>query len=125
MKGSNHFVKKSTLVLVALAMLAACAKGAGDGDILSKQQMVKVMQELYIADEKVNHMGLPHDSAKQIATQLHSRVFENAALTDSIFKKSFDYYMERPQEMEIIYAALVDTLHLREQHVPFRPDQPE
>jgi hypothetical protein len=121
-KGSNHFVKKSLLILGALAILTACGKKTG-GDILSKQQMVKIMQELYIAEEKVNHLALSRDSSKLIANQLHSRVFENAALTDSIFKKSFDYYMERPQEMEMIYAALVDTLHLKEQRVPFRPDQ--
>ena len=36
-------------------------------------------------------------------------------MSDSVFKKSFDYYMDRPKEMELIYTALVDSLSLMEQ----------
>jgi hypothetical protein len=50
------------------------------------------------------------------------KVFQNAAVSDTVFRKSFDYYMERPREMELIYTALVDTLQLREQRAPFRVD---
>jgi hypothetical protein len=86
--------------------------------------MVQVMQEVYLAEEKVNYLALPRDSAKHVAGVLTAKVFEEAAVQDSVFKKSFDYYMEHPREMELIYTALVDTLQLREQRAPFRPDQP-
>ena len=52
-----------------------------------------------------------------------TKVFENAATTDSTFKRSFDYYMERPRQMEVIYSALVDTLQLREQRAPVNTEQ--
>ena len=80
------------------------------------------MQELYIAEEKVNHLALSRDSAKQVAEIMDYKVFENAAVTDTVFQKSLDYYMERPKELELIYTALVDTLQLREQRAPFRAD---
>ena len=50
------------------------------------------------------------------------KVFAESGVTDSVFKKSFDYYMERPAEMEQIYTALVDTLQLKEQRAPLHPD---
>ena len=81
--------------------------------------MVRVMEEIYIAEEKVNQLVLARDSANEVFSVMGAKVFENAALTDSVFKKSFDYYMERPQEMELIYTALVDSLQLREQRAPF------
>ena len=104
-------------------MMAACAEKSDYKDILSKQEMVKIMEELYIAEEKVNHLALSRDSASQVFSVLKARVFQNAALSDTLFKKSFDYYMERPKELEMIYSALVDTLQLREQRAPFLPDQ--
>ena len=104
-------------------MMAACAEKSDYKDILSKQEMVKIMEELYIAEEKVNHLALSRDSASQVFSVLKARVFQNAALSDTLFKKSFDYYMERPKELELIYSALVDTLQLREQRAPFLPDQ--
>ena len=85
--------------------------------------MVQVMEELYIAEEKVNYLALSRDSAKRIAEAMGAKVFERAAVDDSVFKKSFDYYMERPKEMELIYTALVDTLQLREQRAPLNMEQ--
>lgn len=102
--------------------MAACAEKSDYKDILSKQEMVKIMEELYIAEEKINHLALSRDSASHVFSVLKARVFQNAALSDTLFKKSFDYYMERPKELELIYSALVDTLQLREQRAPFGPD---
>lgn len=85
--------------------------------------MVKIMEEMYLAEEKVNHLALSRDSSKKVFSAMGAKVFERAAVSDSVFRRSFDYYMEHPGEMELIYTALVDTLQLREQRAPFRPDQ--
>jgi len=85
--------------------------------------MVQIIGDLYVAEEKVNNLALSRDSAKSVFHVMGQKVFENAALSDSTFKRSFDYYMEHPREMELIYTALVDTLQLREQRAPYRPDE--
>lgn len=102
--------------------MSSCAEKTPEG-ILSKQEMVQIMEELYIAEEKINHLALSRDSSKRVFTEIEAMVFENAAVEDTVFRRSFDYYMEHPKEMEFIYTALVDTLQLREQRAPFRPDQ--
>lgn len=122
MKGSIIFFIRICFVAVPMAGIICCGDEKPEG-ILDKQQMVKIMEEIYIAEEKVNHLALSRDSAAQVAAVMQSKVFENAAVEDSVFRKSFDYYMERPKELELIYTALVDTLQLREQRAPFRTDQ--
>jgi hypothetical protein len=122
-KGCINFNKRTYLFLAALTLLFSCIKESKPDDILSRAEMVKALEELYIAEEKVNALALARDSARKIFPTVATMAFENAALTDSTFKKSFDYYMERPAELELIYTALVDTLHLKEEHLPFRPDQ--
>jgi hypothetical protein len=121
-KGLSRSCIALFLLLAAVAVLGACAEEKPEG-ILTKAQMVQVMEEMYLAEEKVNHLALPRDSAKQVSKVISEIVFEDAAVSDSVFRKSFDYYMERPKEMELIYTALVDTLHLREQRAPFRYDR--
>lgn len=114
-------MRRYLLLLFTAVSLASCGKKVPPG-ILSKQEMVQIMEELYISEEKVNQLALSRDSAKNVFGVISAKIFEDAAVTDSTFRKSFDYYMERPQEMELIYTALVDTLQLREQRAPFRTD---
>lgn len=121
-KGITHILKLIWFILAALTGLMSCDPGK-PADILSRDEMVQIMEELYVAEEKVNQLALSRDSAKQVFKFMDKKVFESAAVSDTVFAKSFDYYMEHPKEMELIYTALVDTLQLREQRAPFRPDQ--
>ena len=123
MKGFKGDFRRIFLLLGVMACAVSCGERTPEG-IMSRKQMVKVMEDIYIAEEKINHLGLSRDSAKMVFEVMRGKVFDNAATSDSAFRRSFDYYMERPREMELIYTAQVDTLQLREQRAPFRPDQP-
>ena len=121
MKKTRAHTTQILLFLAGFAAVFSCAQRKPEG-ILSQAEMVQVMEELYIAEEKVNYLALSRDSAKTVAELMGGKVFDRAGVNDSIFKRSFDYYMERPKEMELIYTALVDTLQLREQRAPFSTD---
>jgi len=121
-KGLKYFFLRTFFLLAALTWLVSCGKKTPKG-ILSKKEMVQVMGELYVAEEIVNHLALSRDSAKKVFTVMEGKVFEKAGVQDTLFRKSFDYYMEHPKELEFIYTALVDTLQLREQRAPFRTDE--
>jgi hypothetical protein len=98
-----------------LFAVSACDQSERDPSILSREQMVKILTEVYLTEQKVNRMGVPTDSAEHEFERFKRTVFEQNKISDSIFRKSFDYYMDRPKEMELIYTALVDSLSLMEQ----------
>lgn len=100
------------LILAAVA----CKERKPDG-ILTERQMVNVMAELYLAEEKTNRLSVPYDSLKQLLPLFSARVFKKAGVSDTLFRKSFDYYMSDPSRLEDIYTALVDTLNLRSQRM--------
>src|SRR5687768_8914468 len=91
--------------------------------VLPHEEMVKLLSELYILEEKVVRLGLAPDSAQQVFELMRGNFFETAGVQDSVFKKSFDYYMDHPIEMEKIYTVLVDSMQLREQRTSFRPNE--
>lgn len=86
--------------------------------------MVSTLTDIYMVEEKVNRLGLVRDSAEKVFDSLRVRVFRNSPYPDSVFKRSLDYYTDRPKEMEMIYTALVDSLQLREQRALNQPAQP-
>jgi hypothetical protein len=85
--------------------------------ILSRAEMVRTLTEIYLSEQRINRLGLPRDSAEYQFEFLKHVIFERAGVSDSVFKNSFDYYMDRPKEMERIYTALVDSLSLMERRI--------
>ena len=85
--------------------------------ILNHDQMVSVLAELYIIEQKISTLGVKRDSLTQIFGAMKGRVFEKTGVTELVFDESLDYYVDHPQSLEKIYAALIDSLNLREQRL--------
>lgn len=109
-----------TITGIVFLFLICISCGDGDKDtqpLLSRAQMVKALTEIYLTEQKVNRLGLPRDSSNAEFERFKHVIFEKVGVSDSAFKRSFDYYMDRPVEMEKIYSALVDSLSLMEQRL--------
>jgi len=114
-KGQDRYVMRSCLVIIIILGLSSCKKKQVPEGVLSQDEMVAVMSELYIAEQKISTLGVKRDSLTLIFDVMKEKVFAKAGVTDSVFRKSLDYYMDHPQDMEVMYTSLVDSLNLREQ----------
>ncbi|WP_165824060.1 DUF4296 domain-containing protein [Pseudochryseolinea flava] len=104
-----------TFLIIGLILFGCASKEAVPAGILTSEEMVEMYSEMYLAEEKVNRMGLPRDSAVKVFKIIERKVFEKTKVSDTVFRQSIHYYMDRPLEMEQIYTAVVDSLNLREQ----------
>jgi len=111
-------------VLVVLFLCVSCSEGGKADDIMTKEQMVKSLMEIYLSEQKITRLALPRDSSERQFERFKQIIFERAGVSDSVFRKSFDYYMDRPKEIEMIYTALVDSLSLMEQRLESSPAAP-
>lgn len=114
-----YLIKRKVWLLVLVITAAACGEKRPP-DVLSKGEMVQILEEVYVAEAQVNQLSISRDSARFVARVINEGIFDSAGITDSVFLRSLDYYMARPDELEDIYTALVDSLQLREQ----RANQP-
>lgn len=103
------------MALSVLLGLTACSKPKLPRDILTEKQMVSTMMELYITEEKVVVLGIPYDSVRKVFPIFSDKAFARVGVPDSAFRKSMDYYMAYPEQLERIYTAVVDSLNLRVQ----------
>jgi hypothetical protein len=123
-KGKTEKSMRPLLVLLWGALLfSSCGEDQPPEGILTTSEMVTVMQEVYIAEEKVSRLGLRTDSTKKVFQMMEAKIFEKAGTTDSVFRRSMRYYMEQPDDWEEIYSAVIDSLNLREQRLAL-PEEP-
>ena len=103
--------------------LSCGTKKEPEGRILSQREMVGTLIDVYIAEQKIQALNISRDSGEFLFKKMNAKVLEAKNVQDSVLKKSFDYYMARPKELEQIYSALVDSLNLREQRVTSKPPE--
>ena len=117
MKGSLKNISVALVLPAIFALISSCGKieQKKPDYILSQEDMVRSLMEVYIAEQKVARLSLSADSASKVFGSMQKKVFQNLNVPDSVFRASIDYYMDHPKEMESIYAVLVDSLQLREQ----------
>ena len=101
--------------LSTLLILSACSNNKKPSGILSHAEMVKALTQVYLSEQATNRLGLKSDSAVAVLRELKSKNLKKTEISDSAFNKSFNYYIDRPIELEEIYTALVDSLTLKEQ----------
>ena len=53
--------------------------------ILGKEEMAKTIQEVLLAEEKVNRLRLSTDSSKKVFTAIRGKIFEKTGVSDSVF----------------------------------------
>src|SRR4051812_47941425 len=117
MNGAGRFIALIFIVLTATLAITSCHHKKTPTGVLTHAEMLHVLSEVYINEQKLARISLRPDSAKIVFDSMKSIVFTKAGTSDSVFKKSFDYYVEHPAEMELIYSALVDSLSLQEQRM--------
>lgn len=106
------------ILLMLVLMLAQCGDEKKPKGLLTQDQMVSLMVDVYLAEARLSAKGISRDSASKLFAPFEKKLLTQKGLTDSVLKANYTYYLERPKELEIILDAVIDTLSLREQ----RPD---
>ncbi len=82
-------------------------------NILSQDSMALVLADVLILDEGVIKRKLT-DSLRNLLNQKYLRVFEIHGITKEQFLISHEYYVTRPDQMELIYQEVIDELSRKE-----------
>lgn len=99
--------------LVAVLVLS-CGEKRPEG-ILSKDQMVSALTDFYLKEAKINTMGFVPDSAATLMEYYKAKYEREKNFSDTTLDASYQYYLNRPHELSIIYDRVIDSLALREQ----------
>ena len=100
--------------LAAGLLFFSCGKELPPKDILSQDQLTKIMIDFYLGEAKLSNYSLPYDSASRLFIPYEESVLKKYGATDSTLLKTYQYYFDHPKELEKIYEIVIDSLNLRE-----------
>jgi len=104
---------KNIYKLLVLVFLFSCELKQNE-NLLSKNEMVPVMVDLYVATEMVSMARLPIDSAAIYFKSVYKvEVLNKYNIESTLFDDSFKYYSSRPEDFVWIQTAVADTLRVK------------
>ena len=106
---------RSYFLMIGLLVVLGCREPAPrPDDVLSKEEMTAVLMDIYILESQTKELKVHFDSSKKVYNLFEARILEKHDVPDSSYRKSFSYYQDHPDDLDEIYAMLVDSLSLRE-----------
>lgn len=82
--------------------------------LISKDTMVMVLSDLHIAQARVGVKNFTPDSSDIYYMTLKYSILDSFNIEEEAFKNSYSYYLNHVEEMDGIYARVVDSLGLKE-----------
>jgi hypothetical protein len=108
-------VKKVFLILIICSFTFCAKKKAVNPEGLYTMEQVAVfLKDLYLLETKVKELKLKNDSAKVVFAYYENKLFEKHHMNDSVYRKSFNYYMSDIQGLSQIYEVIADSLSMEE-----------
>ena len=114
------------ILLCGLTVLLSCARKNEEppAGVLSKPEMVALLQEIYLKEAKISKLSLPFDSSQAIFQRVEDELFKQYEVTDTLYSASMDWYYEHPDQLQEVYEILVDSLMVMEKrHQNVVPDR--
>jgi Domain of unknown function (DUF4296) len=115
-KKENSTMRLSIYTVLLLTLAISCQeKEKETKGILTKPELSAFLIEMYLAEARIDNLSIVKDSAIKLFLPYEEKLMKKFNLADSTLKKTYQYYIDHPKEMEMVYDAVIDTLNLREQ----------
>jgi hypothetical protein len=107
---------RNLIYFIAIITIVSCSgKEQRPKGVIPPEKMALILSDIYVAEHKASNIGLKLDSSRNVMRHYELKTFEEHNTNDSIYKESFKFYLENPDQLESIYDIVIDTLSLREQ----------
>jgi len=107
---------KLLFLILAILIISSCSEKENvPNGIIPPPEMAHIITKIYNAEHKVGQIRIPQDSSEEVFRHFELMIYEDHSITDSIYKKSFRYYLEHPEMLESIYDIVIDSLSIQDQ----------
>jgi len=78
--------------------------------LINREEMIKILMEIHLAESGVAMMAIDHHRSIGLYKQYHAEILKKHQIDTAIYNKNYDYYMQKPLEMEYILTMVEDSL---------------
>ncbi len=115
-----NIVKSCNLVFLVIIILFAVGckdkKEASPPDwVVNKDKMIGFLIDLHVVEAKLIKLGVKKDSSRLLFKAYQDELFVKHNIDDSVYFKSYNYYLSEVDKLREIYEAVVDSLNVKQQ----------
>lgn len=107
-------MKVNFAFVILLFLFCACSNTntvvPSSENIIPFTKMEQVLKDIHLADGVANSEGDPNGTAEALTKEYYKAVFKKHNITDSVFYKSFNYYMYEAGMMDSIYNNIITDI---------------
>ncbi|MFY0607131.1 MAG: DUF4296 domain-containing protein [Cyclobacteriaceae bacterium] len=107
---------KKALFFLFFTILFGCTSKKKElpADLLTHDDMVKVLVEVHILEAKVKKLYLNADSSSKVYHHYEKMLFDDLDIDKTAYEKSVAYYVDEISTYKDIYEEVVDSLLARQ-----------
>ena len=107
---------KKLFLPLCVALLLSCNSQENrlPAGLYDSQQMASFLKDLYLLETKVKELRLSDDSSKKVFAYYEQELYKKHHMSDSIYRVSFQYYIDDIAGLSKIYEIIADSLSLEE-----------
>ena len=106
------------IILACICILFSCtdksALDAKPADLLTEEQMSRVLVDIHITESALSLKNLNRDSSLSIYAGYKADIFQEHHITEEQFKQSYDYYSKHSDKLDHIYEVVIDSIGAKE-----------
>ncbi|MCF0043508.1 DUF4296 domain-containing protein [Dyadobacter fanqingshengii] len=113
---TNNFPSGIIRFLLLALLVTSCVEDEKPPkNTMSEEKMATILTDIHLAESRVNRLQLRSlDSSLMIFNKLKSDIWKKYKVDTVAYRKSYDYYMTRPETMTRIYEKVNKNVEIRE-----------
>lgn len=107
-------MKKYKILSLALILVGVGCSAPDPEGVLNKKQMASVLIDMHIHEAEISELNLSPDSSSVLNQLMLQKTLQERNIADSVYLKSYHYYLANLKKFDEVYAIVIDSLKLRE-----------
>ena len=101
-------------ILLTFFIITSCDSEINE-DIVNKEKMVKILIDMHLAEEAIENLSFDKDTLEALFARKEQEILEKYSISEKLYRKSYSYYFFEPEELDKVYAVMLDSLLLYQQ----------
>lgn len=114
---------KSIFLIFTLLSLVCCSPASEPipTNLLTEEQMTRIMIDVHLAEAQIENAGLPLDSGDAVYRKMQRQILKKHQVKETDFNTSYQYYLRNLNGLDKIYEKVIDSLTVRETRMRANP----
>tara|TARA_Y100000814_G_scaffold220453_1_gene164765 strand:- start:127 stop:465 length:339 start_codon:yes stop_codon:yes gene_type:complete len=101
-------------ILLTFFIITSCDSEINE-DIVNKEKMVKILIDMHLAEEAIENLSFNKDTLEALFARKEQEILDKYSISEELYRKSYSYYFFEPEELDKVYAVMLDSLLLYQQ----------